>query len=320
MSCCGNLAGRKIALSATCQESTSNAAEIADARAPARILFRSGRSHAGTHTPAIPHDGEGLVRTVRVKPFAVDAVPVTNTRFAAFVEATGYVTEAERFGWSSVFCYLLPDPEAVPPAVPDLPWWVKCDGACWHRPEGPTSGVLDRADHPVVHVSWLDAKTFAAWAEGRLPTEAEWEHAARGGLGGDPRFPWGDKEPNDTDFLPANIWQGRFPLENTCADGWLGTSPVGSFPPNGAGLYDMVGNVWEWTCEAFRIRSESRTARMRNDLARVESQKVMKGGSFLCHLSYCYRYRIAARSGTAADSGSSNTGFRVFYDDQGPDG
>lgn len=287
---------------------------FADATPPPRIAFAGGDSHSGTLRPELPQDGEGLVRQHRLRPFAVDSVPVTNARFAAFVAATGHVTESERFGWGPVFRHLLPDPAVVPPSDTRVPWWVRLDGACWHAPEGPGSTVADRADHPVTHISWADATAFAAWAGGRLPTEAEWEHAARGGLAGDPRFPWGEQEPDDVTFLPANIWQGRFPDLNSRADGWLGTSPVGAFPANGAGLHDMMGNVWEWTADPFLIRSLSREARLRNHHARRENQKVMKGGSFLCHRSYCYRYRIAARSGTAADSGTSNTGFRVFYD------
>ena len=246
-------------------------------------------------------------------PFEAEVVPVTNARFAAFVAATGYVTEAERFGWAPIFRPLLADPDSVPPSNTAVPWWGKGEGAAWFAPEGPGSHVLDRADHPVVHISWADALAFAAWAGGRLPSEAEWEHAARGGLA-DPRFPWGDAEPDDENFLPCNIWQGRFPYENTRADGWAATSPVGSYAPNGAGLRDMSGNVWEWTADAFRIHSLSSIPKVRNKQAAALGEKIMKGGSFLCHRSYCYRYRIAARSAVAADSGASNTGVRVFYD------
>ena len=225
------------------------------------MAFAGGPSHVGTRRPAIPQDGEGIVRKVRLKPFAVDAAPVTNARFAAFVAATGYVTEAERFGWGLVFRGLLPDPGAVPPS--DERHALVGDDR--RRRLARARGAGQRAfatgaDHPVTHISWADARAFAAWAGGRLPTEAEWEHAARGGLDGDPRFPWGDREPDDTGFLPCNIWQGRFPDRNTRADGWLGTSPVGTFAPNGAGLYDMAGNVWEWTAEPFLIRSAGRAA------------------------------------------------------------
>ncbi len=286
---------------------------IAQSDSSERVAFDGGPSHVGTHRPEIPLDGEGGVRRVKLRPFFVDVGPVTNARFAAFVVATGYKTESERYGWGPVFAGLVPEAERVP-SHPATPWWVMRDGACWHSPEGPGSSVDNRADHPVVHVSWEDANAFASWADGRLPTEAEWEHAARGKMEGDARFPWGEREPNDTDFTPANIWQGRFPSLNSCVDGWFGTSPVGAFPSNAAGLYDMTGNVWEWTADAFRIRSLTNIAKARNKEARETSQRVMKGGSFLCHKSYCYRYRIAARSGTVPNSASSNTGFRVFYD------
>jgi sulfatase modifying factor 1 len=292
---------------------SADVVEIADGRGPERVALNGGRSHVGTRRPETPQDGEGIVRTVRLKPFAVDATLVTNARFAAFVAATGYVTEAERFGWGIVFRGLLPDSAAIPPWNSSTPWWVICDGAAWFAPEGPGSQIRDRDDHPVTHVSWADACAFAAWAGGRLPTEAEWEHAARGGLD-DARFPWGDQEPDDEAFFPCNIWQGRFPETNSLADGWLGTSPVTAFAPNGRGLYDMAGNVWQWTSDLFLVRSAGRMANARNEEARTMNRKVTKGGSFLCHKSYCYRYRIAARSGTAADSGASNIGFRVFYD------
>jgi formylglycine-generating enzyme len=290
-----------------------DAKAIADPTPPARIRFEGGRSHLGSSRPEMPQDGEGLLRQVRLAPFEAEVCLVTNARFAAFSAATGYVTEAEQLGWGLVFRGLLPEPNRVPPSTSITPWWVMVDGACWHAPEGPASSLGGREQHPVTHISWSDARAFAAWCGARLPTEAEWEHAARGGLN-DPRFPWGDREPDDTRFLPCNIWQGRFPDENTCADGWFGTSPVTAFEPNAAGLFDMAGNVWEWTADPFLVRSHSKAARERNTRARAERQKVMKGGSFLCHASYCYRYRIAARSGVASDSGACNTGVRVFYD------
>ncbi|EAR51138.1 hypothetical protein OG2516_18250 [Oceanicola granulosus HTCC2516] len=288
--------------------------EIADATPPGQAAFAGGRSHVGTRRPEIPEDGEGPVRPVRLRPFRCDSFPVTNARFAAFVAATGYVTVAERFGWGQVFAGLMnPAEAAAARAFPGTPWWRAVPGACWHAPEGPGSGITGRASHPAVHVGWDDARAFATWAGGRLPSEAEWEHAARGGLD-QARFPWGDREPDDTGFLPCNIWQGRFPDHDTAADGHAGTSPVGAYPANGAGLHDMAGNVWEWTADPFRVRSAKSAAAARNAHARQENQRVTKGGSFLCHISYCYRYRIAARSGTAADSGASNTGMRVFYD------
>jgi formylglycine-generating enzyme required for sulfatase activity len=166
-------------------------------------------------------------------------------------------------------------------------------------------------DHPVVHMSWNDAKAYAAWVGGRLPTEAEWEHAARGGLG-DVRFPWGDRDPNDEDFFPCNIWQGNFPDENLVLDGHAATAPALSFEPNGYGLFNMSGNIWEWTADTLRLKSLKRAARQRMKTQR--GWKILKGGSFLCHRSYCYRYRIAARSYNAPDSSTSHLGFRSAWD------
>ena len=160
-------------------------------------------------------------------------------------------------------------------------------------------------------MSWNDAASYAAWVGGRLPSEAEWEHAARGGLG-DVRFPWGDDEPDDTGYLPCNIWQGRFPQANSVADGHAGTAPARCFEPNGFGLYNMVGNVWEWTDELYRIRSLKK--RVQERLKAMKGYRLSKGGSFLCHRSYCYRYRIAARSGISPDSTAAHQGFRVVWD------
>lgn len=279
-----------------------------------RVHFQGGRSFVGTNYPELPQDGEGPRRPVNLAPFSLDVASVTNARFAEFVGETGYVTEAERFGWSPVFRGLL-GPDAPLPSATSTPWWVKIDGAYWAAPEGPGTTTEGREDHPVVQVSWADAKAFATWCGGRLPTEAEWEHAARGGLA-DPRFPWGDDEPDDQTVF-ANIWQGQFPHTNTLTDGYMGTSPVKAFPANGSGLYGMSGNVWEWTSDTFRVRSLSRQAKERNETAKRIGEKVLKGGSFLCHISYCYRYRIAARSALTAESSASNTGFRVAYDGDG---
>lgn len=285
----------------------------ADATPPPRVMFRGGQTHTGTRTPVIAQDGEGVIGDHWLQPFSVEAYAVTNARFAAFVAETGYRTISERLGHGLVFRYLMDDCKRAMPTEGPTSWWAAVADACWHSPEGPGSSIITRMDHPVTHVSWADATAFAAWAGGRLPTEAEWEHAARGGLD-DPRFPWGDEEPNDQDFMPANIWQGTFPDGNSCADGYAGTAPIDAFPANGAGLFNMVGNVWEWTSEPFRIRSAARYASLRNTEAVAEKQMLMKGGSFLCHISYCYRFRIAARSATSADSGSANCGLRVFYD------
>ncbi|WP_421725049.1 formylglycine-generating enzyme family protein [Bauldia sp.] len=282
-------------------------------RAIATARFAGGRTFIGTDRPELPQDGEGPRRPIKIRAFGIEASAVDNRRFARFVDETGYVTETERIGWSFVFAGLLEDPDRWPTRVAAAPWWRRVDGVSWRSPEGPGSDLTGRTDHPVVQVSWNDAVAFARWAGGRLPTEAEWEHAARAGAA-DARFPWGDAEPTDETVL-CNIWQGRFPDHNTVADGYLGTAPVVSFEPNSAGLFNMAGNIWEWCVDPFRVRSQRRDAKKRNSEARAANQRVVKGGSFLCHISYCYRYRIAARMGLPPDSAASHTGFRIAYDD-----
>ncbi len=275
------------------------------------IPVDGGLAFVGTDDPQIAVDGEGKRRQVHLDDFQLEAQTVTNARFADFVDATGYVTEAERFGWSVVFAGLLPMRAVRKDSASATPWWQRVDGASWRTPEGPESTLEGRMDHPVVQVSWADARAFASWVGGRLPSEAEWEHAA--GSADGRRFTWGNDEPDDETVL-CNIWQGRFPHENTCRDGYMGTAPARSFAPSERGLYNLLGNVWEWTADPFRVRSLSRSARLRNDQATQLSEKVLKGGSFLCHRSYCYRYRIAARMALTPDSAASNAGFRVAYD------
>lgn len=276
-----------------------------------RCAIPGGRALVGTDYPKLPIDGESPLRITTIKPFEMDAFAVTNARFATFIAETGYVTDAERYGNSFVFVHLLPPNAAPSQAVAQVPWWRVIDGATWSAPLGPGSDILDVADHPVVHVSWNDAKAFAQWAGGRLPTEAEWEHAARGGLG-DVQFPWGDQEPNDDDFFPCNIWQGEFPKVNLQKDGYMSTAPVDAFNPNGYGLYNMIGNTWEYTAQPFKVKS------LKKSTQRAHSDKVgfklSKGGSFLCHASYCFRYRIPARTGTSPNSSTSHQGFRLVYD------
>ena len=268
-----------------------------------------GTALIGTASPILRQDAEGPLRCRKIKGFECERGAVTNAAFAAFVRDTGYMTEAERFGWSFVFFQHLAPELKQTQAVLGMEWWCRVKGACWRHPNGPLFSPA-APDHPVVQVSWNDATAFAGWSGGRLPSEAEWEHAARGGLG-DVRYPWGDQDPNDTDFFPCNIWQGDFPNENKSLDGYDGTAPSISFEPNGYGLYNMVGNVWEWTREPFKVRSAS--TRTRRASTRVENRKLLKGGSFLCHASYCTRYRIAARTGNTPDSTSTHTGFRVIY-------
>ncbi|GAA6210155.1 formylglycine-generating enzyme family protein [Cognatishimia sp. WU-CL00825] len=270
-----------------------------------------GTGFLGTDRPELAIDGEAPFRQSKVKPFRIDTTTVTVARFAAFVAATGYKTEAERLGDSFVFRGFLSGNALNAPSVPGAPWWLMIKGATWRAIYGPGSEADTNPDHPVVHVSWNDAIAFASWAGGRLPTEAEWEHAARGGLG-DIRFPWGDKEPDDTNYFPCNIWQGRFPDKDMGRDGYIGTAPAQSFEPNPYGLFNMVGNVWEWTSQPFTVRSLKKSVKRAH--RGKAGFKITKGGSFLCHLSYCYRYRIAARTGTSPDSAMSHQGFRLVYD------
>lgn len=277
-----------------------------------RIHIGGGTALIGTDAPVIADDAEAPLRKKRVKPFSIGETTVTNAQFAAFVAATGYVTEAERFGWSFVFHTQVPAEVGQTEAIQDVPWWRRVNGAHWRDIHGAGEVLAeDLPDHPVVHVSWNDALAFAEWCGGRLPSEAEWEHAARGGQG-DVVFPWGDEEPDDVEHLPCNIWQGRFPDVNTGADGYFTTAPAKSFAANAFGLYNLVGNVWEWTAEPFVIRSQRKQARQRQ--AQMRGYKLAKGGSFLCHRSYCYRYRIAARTGNSPDSATTHTGFRVVWD------
>jgi formylglycine-generating enzyme len=244
---------------------------------------------------AYPDDGEDP-REVTVAPFAIDSCAVSNAAFAEFVDATRYVTEAESFGWSFVFGGLLPEDFPPTRGAAAAPWWRQIYEADWRRPEGPGSDVVDRQDHPAVHVSFNDARAYCEWAGKRLPTEAEWEFAARGGLVGK-AFPWGDEREPGGDHR-MNVWQGSFPSANSVDDGYYGTCPVNAFPANGYGLHNVTGNVWEWTADWFGTGSTALT------------HKVQKGGSYLCHASYCRRYRVAARQGNEPDSSAGNLGFR----------
>jgi formylglycine-generating enzyme required for sulfatase activity len=256
-----------------------------------------------------PADGEGPVHRVTLRPLAIDAETVTNARFAEFVAATGHVTAAEQFGWSFVFGGLLPDDFPDTRGVVQAPWWRQVYGATWRAPEGPGSEIGERERHPVVHVSFDDALAFCAWSRTRLPTEAEWEYAARGGLE-QVHFPWGsEREPGGEHRM--NVWQGEFPASNTCADGWYGTAPVDEYPSNGFGLHNATGNVWEWCADWFAPDTYQR-----GDVADPVgppsgTHRVMRGGSYLCHDSYCNRYRVDARSANTPDTSTGNLGFRV---------
>jgi formylglycine-generating enzyme required for sulfatase activity len=266
---------------------------------------------------------ERPVRPELVDGFWMDRNPVTNAEFARFVDATGYVTYSER----------APDPSLYPDADPallvpgslvfkkpdrpvslrnNLAWWEYRPGASWRQPEGPGSSVASRGSHPVVHVTYEDACAYATWARKSLPTEAEWEFAARGGLEG-AAYPWGDAANPEGRFL-ANTWQGRFPFENLAEDGYESTSPVDAFPPNGYGLYDMVGNVWEWTSSAYASSHESagQSCCHPSDAAATVKRHAVKGGSHLCAPNYCLRYRPSARQGETIDSSTCHIGFRCI--------
>ncbi|MGW2702815.1 formylglycine-generating enzyme family protein [Streptomyces sp. NPDC001340] len=270
--------------------------------------FRMGSQDEWTVTG----DGEGPVHEVAVGAYWIDRCAVSNADFGAFTAATGYVTEAERYGWSFVFAGLLPPGFPDTRAVAAAPWWRQVYGACWRHPEGPGSDLTDRADHPVVHVSWNDASAYAAWAGRRLPTEGEWEYAARGGLE-QAVFPWGDElEPGGERRM--NVWQGRFPDHHTRPDGWYGTAPVTAYPPGGHGLYNACGNVWEWCADWYAPNYYARSPRENPAGPAFGSSRVIRGGSYLCHASYCRRYRVAARSSSTPDSSTGHQGFRCAAD------
>jgi formylglycine-generating enzyme required for sulfatase activity len=262
---------------------------------------------------------EGPIRTATVGPFAIDRHPVTVKEFRRFVTETGHVTDAER----------APDPALYPDANPELlvpgslvfqrtpgpvslqdahAWWRYVPGACWHTPDGPGSNVRGRHRHPVTHIAYADAQAYAAWAAKALPTEAEWEYAARGGLDG-ARFSWGEEIAPHGKMM-ANWWQGRFPWENLRLDGYEGTSPVGAFPPNGFGLFDVCGNVWEWTADRFT--TPATTSCCVPPAPEAIPRNTIKGGSHLCAPSYCLRFRPAARQGEAIDTSTSHIGFRCI--------
>jgi formylglycine-generating enzyme required for sulfatase activity len=279
------------------------------------VLIRGGSFLMGSQDPdAFPADGEGPVREVEVAAFYIDAMAVSNAKFATFVKQTGYVTEAEAYGWSFVFEQFIPaeDLAAVSAAsVAGAPWWRAVRGADWRHPEGPHSGIGSRSNHPVVHVSWNDAAAYARWAGKRLPTEAEWEMAARGGLAAK-RYPWGDALTPRGQHR-CNIWQGTFPRRNTGEDGYLGTAPVNAYRPNAYGLHNMAGNVWEWCADWFDATYHAHDS----PLTRINpagppegTARVMKGGSYMCHDSYCNRYRVAARTSNTPDSSAGHLGFR----------
>ena len=309
---------------------------------PGMVWIPGGSFTMGT-AGAQAHASERPAHRVRVGGFWMDATEVTNAQFAKFVKATGYVTVAQRpADWDELKKQLPPGtpkpasemltPGSLvfrPPSRPvpldqHAAWWRWTHGADWRHPEGPGSSIDHRQDHPVVQVSWDDAVAFTAWAGKRLPTEAEWEFAARGGFEGK-RFTWGDDKPT-SNHSRANIWHGEFPHRNTKDDGYYRTAPVKTFEPNAYGLYDMAGNVWEWCSDWYRADLYARRVAQLGAGGVAENpagpdrpwdpreprspSRVNRGGSFLCHISYCESYRPGARRGTAADTGMSHLGFR----------
>jgi formylglycine-generating enzyme len=311
--------------------------EISDRSVDGMVWIAGGEFTMGTDSD-LGWPEEKPAHRVAVSDFWIDETEVTNSQFREFVDDTGYVTTAEKPPSLAEIMAQLPPGTPAPPqneliagslvftmteVAVDLKdytqWWKWTSGADWKHPEGPQSDISDRDEHPVVHVSWDDAAAFAKWAGKRLPTEAEWEFAARGGLTNSP-YVWGSEAPSDT-HLHANIWQGEFPHSNTIADGFTRTAPVRSFASNAFGLFDMAGNVWEWCADAYDPTAYARRSRSKVTMSPLvkfsrdprnphSNSRVQRGGSFLCNDVYCSRYRPSARHGLSSDTGMSHVGFR----------
>ncbi|WP_296388352.1 formylglycine-generating enzyme family protein [Williamsia sp.] len=267
------------------------------------------------HGDGLPADGELPLHTIDVGGYVIDETAVTTADFATFVDATGYRTSAERAGTSAVFGALVADESTVVGQAPATPWWLEVRGADWAHPEGPGSDIDTRSDHPVVHVSFVDAGAYCDWAGRSLPTEAQWEYAARGGLHA-ARFPWGDELVDGPGVrrcavYDPDVWGAPFPAEPGSGVGVVPTTPARSFAPNGFGLWQTVGNVWEWCADRYDPRYYRRSPR--HDPAGPDrgASRVLRGGSYLCDDSYCSRYRVSARSHNTIESSAGNTGFRT---------
>ncbi|MCA8954895.1 MAG: formylglycine-generating enzyme family protein [Planctomycetes bacterium] len=328
-----------LVVAAGCGVLGSCSSEVGAAAPPGMVRIPGGSFRMGCEDAEARPD-ERPVHQVRVKAFWMDAAPVTNDQFAAFVRATGYRTEAERPVDPATLRAQLPPGAKLPAVIPagslvfkapverrDLrsmtwnDWWEWVPGACWRHPEGPGSDLTGRGAHPVVQVSWNDAVAYARWAGKRLPTEAEWEFAARGGLSGK-RYPWGDVA-RPSEVCCHNIWHGDFPYRDDNLDGFRGTSPVRSFPPNAFGLYDMAGNVWEWCHDWYRPDTYARRAPVQDPRGPAQGfdpdepdlpKRVTRGGSYLCSAVFCAGYRTSARMKSSPDTGLCHTGFRCVRD------
>lgn len=274
------------------------------------VAIAGGWFDMGSTDSAHPEDGEGPIRSVWVDEFQLATTAVSNRDFQIFVDATNYQTDAEHVGSSFVFHLLLED-ATLTPASGAAPWWRNVSGACWHSPEGSGSSINDRWDHPVVHITRSDAMAFCRWSDKRLPTEAEWERAARGGLLSQ-AYPWGAILRPDGEHR-CNIWQGEFPNANTVDDGFVGTAPVTQFTANAFGLFNMTGNVWEWVADRFTNMHSPRP--VKNPTGPLNGERfVARGGSYLCHESYCLRYRTSSRQALVNSASAGNLGFRVAAD------
>lgn len=259
-----------------------------------------GIGYQGTDSPIYPGDGETPFRSSEIIPFSITCTTITNWQFASFVKATNYITEAERFGWSYVYREAVLDKDLIDQSVLGLSWWCKIDGASWRTPKGPSRTLQLYKNHPVVHVSYNDALAFANWIGGDLPTEAEWEHAARGGQK-DVRYPWGNHELNQKS---PQCHVGQIMLKDVSVTK-IGPVEEESFAPNGYGIFSMVGNVWEWTRDTADEKADN--------VEGANPRKILKGGSYMCHHHSFFRYRIAARISNTIDTSTGHTGFRVVF-------
>jgi len=265
-------------------------------------------------------DKEGPPEVISTQNFYMSKTTVTNKQFTEFVKKTGYITEAEKIGSSFVFYQLIDKKhwDKIQFKKTGTHWWLDVIGASWKHPEGPDSSVGNRMDHPVSHISWYDAVEYSKWADGRLPTEAEWEAVAKGNTSAQ-MYPWGDQLVSKGVYN-ANTWQGTFPSNNTKKDGYIGTAPVNKFYKDKNGIYQMIGNVWEWCLNPGQIplkvfKDKSAKDFIRENEKEMSSLYAIRGGSFLCHHSYCNRYRSAARNSATPMSSASNVGFRYIIEE-----